>query len=118
MFLLDIRILFVIIATFSLSVLSFTIEDGAAQPAIKASTTPLCINYDSKERLITVTSRSASLTDIANILKDENILKKEQPSSSSTSSVEGSNNRGREEANSNTVWLYIINAAEDRKIIS
>jgi mannuronan 5-epimerase len=106
--LLDKKILFVIIATFSSSVLFFTIEDGAAQPAIKASITPLCIKYDSKERLITVTCRSARLTDIANILKDENILKKEQPSSVTTSApiVESSNNRGgEEEANSSTVWL-------------
>ena len=98
------RIPFVIIAIFSLSIISFTVQGVAARPAMKASNNPLCISYDSKERLITVTCRSARLTDIANKLKDGNILKR-QSLSSSSSSVEGSNNRGREETNSDTVWL-------------
>ena len=52
-----------------------------------ASSSPLCITYDPKERLITINCCSARLTDIANILKDENILKKESSSGSSGGGV-------------------------------
>jgi parallel beta-helix repeat protein len=94
--LLDKKIFFIIVATISLSLVN--IDEGDAQPqtatvatAASTSSSPssLRITYDSKERLITVTCRSARLTDIANKLSDESILKKEEssPSSSPTTSA-------------------------------
>src|SRR5919108_1954234 len=42
-----------------------------------------CIAYDASNKLITITCDSATITDIANQLKNPNILHKETPSSGS-----------------------------------
>jgi mannuronan 5-epimerase len=80
--LLDKKTSFIIVAMISLSLSFFSIEAGYAQAAASTPSSPsLCITYNSKERLITVTCHSAGLADIANKLKDSAILKKEFTSS-------------------------------------
>jgi poly(beta-D-mannuronate) C5 epimerase len=60
-----------------LLLLSSTIYSSHAQTTESFSSRSECITYDSEERLITLTCKSTTLTDINNQLNDPNILHKE-----------------------------------------
>jgi parallel beta-helix repeat protein len=128
--LLDKKTSFITVAIISLSLSFFSIEGGYAQAAATSthsSTSPLCITYDSKERLITITCHSANLSNIDKQLKDSTILKKESSSGVGGVGVAAAAvwllNAGLvidKEAtfyinSTDTKWLKIISAADGKK---
>src|SRR5689334_24900503 len=76
---------FIIISLSSLLVITGLIDFSEVKAQQEGGRTPLaagngngCISYDSVRRMITVSCKSATLTDIYNQLNDPSILNKEQ----------------------------------------
>lgn len=63
----------VILTLLSISVVSYSSSSAAQVPEPSSA----CITYDSRENIITITCKTANLTDIDNQLRDPNILHKE-----------------------------------------
>ena len=106
-------IVILLLLSLSLTLLVYFSSSSSSSFAQVTESTSSCVTYDSSEKIITITCKSANLTDIDNQLKDPDILHKETTDGTwlLNAGIEVAPNAILYINSTDTSWLKILAAA-------
>jgi poly(beta-D-mannuronate) C5 epimerase len=114
-------IVILLLLSLSSTLLVYFSSSSSSSFAQVTESTSSCIRYDSSEKIITITCKSANLTDIDNQLKDPGILHKETGAADDTgvwllnAGIEVAPNAILYINSTDTSWLKVLAAADGKE---